>query len=69
MYALEGSIAITGALVQWMRDNLKMIQKSSDIEELAKTVDDAGGIYFIAAPSPVFTLPIGRAMPAAPSSV
>ncbi|HQK43247.1 MAG TPA: FGGY-family carbohydrate kinase, partial [Anaerolineaceae bacterium] len=49
VYALEGSIAITGALVQWIRDNLKMIQKSSDIEELAKTVDDAGGIYFVPA--------------------
>ncbi len=49
VYALEGSIAITGALVQWIRDNLKMIQKSSDIESLAKTVDDAGGIYFVPA--------------------
>ena len=49
VYALEGSIAITGALVQWIRDNLKMIKKSSDIEELAKTVDDAGGIYFVPA--------------------
>lgn len=49
VYALEGSIAITGALVQWIRDNLKMIKKSPDIEELAKTVDDAGGIYFVPA--------------------
>ena len=49
VYALEGSIAITGALVQWIRDNLKMIEKSADIEALAKTVDDAGGIYFVPA--------------------
>ena len=49
VYALEGSIAITGALVQWLRDNLKMIEKSSDIEMLAKSVDDAGGIYFVPA--------------------
>ncbi|MGV8049060.1 MAG: glycerol kinase GlpK [Anaerolineaceae bacterium] len=54
VYALEGSIAITGALVQWMRDNLKMIEKSSDIEPLAKTVDDAGGIYFVPAFSGLF---------------
>ncbi len=54
VYALEGSIAITGALVQWIRDNLKMIKKSSDIEELAKTVDDAGGIYFVPAFSGLF---------------
>ncbi|MDT8382324.1 MAG: glycerol kinase GlpK [Brevefilum sp.] len=49
VYALEGSIAITGALVQWLRDNLKMIEKSTDIEMLAKSVDDAGGIYFVPA--------------------
>jgi glycerol kinase len=48
-YALEGSIAITGALVQWMRDNLGMIQKSADIETLARTVDDNGGVYFVPA--------------------
>ena len=54
VYALEGSIAITGALVQWILDNLKMIKKSSDIEELAKTVDDAGGIYFVPAFSGLF---------------
>src|SRR6202022_2369781 len=45
-YALEGSVAITGALVQWLRDNLGMIQKSSDIETLAKTVEDNGDVYF-----------------------
>jgi glycerol kinase len=48
-YALEGSIAITGALVQWMRDNLGLIQTSSQIEELARTVDDNGGVYFVPA--------------------
>jgi len=53
-YALEGSIAITGALVQWMRDNLKMIKKSTDIESLASEVEDSGGIYFIPAFSGLF---------------
>ncbi len=49
IYCLEGSIAITGALVQWMRDNLKMIRDSSEIETLANTVDDNGGAYFVPA--------------------
>ncbi len=49
VYALEGSIAITGALVQWLRDNLKMIDDSKEVEILAKSVDDAGGIYFVPA--------------------
>ena len=48
-YALEGSIAITGALVQWLRDNLELIQKSSDVEALARTVTDNGGVYFVPA--------------------
>jgi glycerol kinase len=48
-YALEGSIAVTGALVQWIRDNLGMIQKSSDIETLARTEKDSGGVYFVPA--------------------
>jgi glycerol kinase len=48
-YALEGSIAITGALVQWIRDNLGLIEKSSDIELLARTVTDNGGLYFVPA--------------------
>jgi glycerol kinase len=48
-YALEGSIAITGALVQWIRDNLGLIEKSSDIERLAGTVNDNGGVYFVPA--------------------
>ncbi|MBI4762167.1 MAG: glycerol kinase GlpK [Chloroflexota bacterium] len=54
VYALEGSIAITGALVQWLRDNLGLIEKSSDIEALAKTVEDNGGIYFVPAFSGLF---------------
>ncbi len=49
VYCLEGSIAITGALVQWIRDNLGLISKSSEIEALAKTVDDNGGIFFVPA--------------------
>jgi glycerol kinase len=48
-YALEGSVAITGALVQWLRDNLGMIEKSSDVELLARTVADNGGVYFVPA--------------------
>lgn len=48
-YALEGSIAITGALVQWLRDNIGLIQNSSDIEALARTVKDNGGVYFVPA--------------------
>jgi glycerol kinase len=54
VYALEGSIAITGALVQWLRDNLKMIDSAPEIEDLAKTVDDNGGIYFVPAFSGLF---------------
>lgn len=53
-YALEGSIAITGALVQWVRDNLGLIEKSSDIETLARTVQDNGGVYFVPAFSGLF---------------
>jgi glycerol kinase len=49
VYALEGSIAITGALVQWLRDNLGLIEKSSDVETLAQSVADNGGIYFVPA--------------------
>jgi glycerol kinase len=48
-YALEGSVAITGALVQWLRDNLGMIKKSTDIEVLARSVEDNGGTYFVPA--------------------
>jgi glycerol kinase len=48
-YALEGSIAITGALVQWLRDNLGLIASSSDVETLARSVEDNGGVYFVPA--------------------
>ena len=48
-YALEGSVAIAGALVQWLRDNLGMIEKSQEIEALAHTVNDNGGVYFVPA--------------------
>ncbi len=53
-YMLEGSIAITGALVQWLRDNLKMIDASPEVEELALTVEDNGGVYFVPAFSGLF---------------
>ena len=48
-YALEGSIAITGALVQWLRDNLGLIKKSAEIEALAREVEDNGDVYFVPA--------------------
>jgi len=54
VYALEGAIAITGALVQWLRDNLGIIQQSSDVEALARTVEDNGDIYFVPAFSGLF---------------
>ncbi len=54
IYCLEGSIAITGALVQWLRDNLQIIEKSSDIEPLARTVTDNGDVYFVPAFSGLF---------------
>jgi glycerol kinase len=54
VYALEGSIAITGALVQWLRDNLRMIDTAEEIEALAETVEDTGGIYFVPAFSGLF---------------
>jgi glycerol kinase len=54
MYCLEGSIAISGALVQWLRDNLGIIQKSSDIEPLARSVDDNGGAFIVPAFSGLF---------------
>ena len=54
VYCLEGSIAITGALVQWLRDNLGLISKAQEIEALAKTVEDNGGVYFVPAFSGLF---------------
>ncbi len=53
-YALEGSVAIAGALVQWLRDNLGMIVSSEEIESLARTVQDNGGVYFVPAFSGLF---------------
>ncbi len=54
VYCLEGSIAIAGALVQWLRDNLSIIKNASEIEKLAKSVDDNGGAYFVPAFSGLF---------------
>jgi glycerol kinase len=54
IYCLEGSIAITGALVQWLRDNLKMIKAAPDVEDLAKSVEDNGGCYIVPAFSGLF---------------
>jgi len=54
VYCLEGSIAITGALVQWLRDNLGLISSASEIEELARTAEDNGGAYFVPAFSGLF---------------
>jgi glycerol kinase len=49
VYALEGSVAIAGALVQWLRDNLSMFSSSAEIEALARSVTDNGGVYFVPA--------------------
>jgi glycerol kinase len=54
VYALEGSIAVTGSLVQWLRDNLKLISDASEIEALARSVDDNGGAYIVPAFSGLF---------------
>jgi glycerol kinase len=54
IYCLEGSIAITGALVQWLRDNLGLFENSADVEALAKSVEDNGGMYFVPAFSGLF---------------
>jgi glycerol kinase len=54
IYMLEGAIAITGALVQWLRDNIGLIKSAPEIEDLAKTVDDNGGVYFVPAFSGLF---------------
>jgi glycerol kinase len=53
-FALEGSVAITGAAVQWLRDNLGLIQNAAETEEIAQSVEDAGGIYFVPAFSGLF---------------
>jgi glycerol kinase len=54
VYMLEGSIAITGALVQWLRDNLKLISSAPEIETLAATAEDNGGVFFVPAFSGLF---------------
>ncbi|MHA7181213.1 glycerol kinase GlpK [Arthrobacter sp. MDB2-24] len=54
VYALEGSIAVTGSLVQWLRDNLGIIKSAPEVEQLAKTVDDNGGVYIVPAFSGLF---------------
>ncbi|AMM20743.1 glycerol kinase [Frondihabitans sp. PAMC 28766] len=53
-YALEGSIAVTGSLIQWLRDNLGIINSAPEVEALATTVDDNGGVYFVPAFSGLF---------------
>ncbi len=53
-YALEGSIAVTGALVQWLRDRLGIIRDAAAVEDLARTVEDNGGVYFVPAFSGLF---------------
>jgi glycerol kinase len=54
VYCLEGSIAITGSLVQWLRDNINLIDTSAEIEKLANSVTDNGGVYFVPAFSGLF---------------
>ncbi len=54
VFALEGSIAVTGSAVQWLRDQLGILNRASDVESLAKTVEDSGGIYFVPAFSGLF---------------
>ncbi|GHD76843.1 glycerol kinase [Salinibacterium amurskyense] len=53
-YAIEGSIAVTGSLIQWLRDNLGIISRSEEVETLAASVDDNGGVYFVPAFSGLF---------------
>ena len=53
-YVLEGSIAVTGALIQWLRDRLKLIDSAPEVEDLARTVEDNGGVYFVPAFSGLF---------------
>lgn len=67
VYALEGSIAVTGSLVQWFRDRLGLISSAPEIETLARTVEDNGGCYIVPAFSGLFA-PAGAATRAASSS-
>src|SRR5699024_5842797 len=54
VYALEGSIAVAGSLVQWLRDNLGLISEAAQVEDLAREVDDNGGCYVVPAFSGLF---------------
>ena len=54
VYALEGSVAVTGSLVQWLRDNLRLLDDAADVEQLAATVEDNGDVYFVPAFSGLF---------------
>ena len=54
VYALEGSVAVSGSLVQWLRDNLGIISESAEVEELARSVEDNGDVYFVPAFSGLF---------------
>jgi glycerol kinase len=54
VYALEGSVAVTGSLVQWLRDNLGLLDHAADVETLARTVEDNGDVYFVPAFSGLF---------------
>ena len=64
-YALEGSIFVGGSVVQWLRDGLGIIKSSSEVEALAASVPDNGGVYFVP-PSPVWAHLIGTPTPKAP---
>ena len=54
VYALEGSVAVTGSLVQWLRDNLGLFDDASEVEDLARSVEDNGDVYFVPAFSGLF---------------
>ncbi len=68
VYALEGSIAIAGAVVQWLRDQMRLINTAADIENLARMVEDNGGMYFVPAFSGLFA-PYWKSTPVVQSSV
>lgn len=62
VYALEGSVAVTGAAVQWLRDQMGIIKSAGEIEALAAGVGDPGGVYFVPR-SPAFSPPTGNRVP------
>ena len=68
-YALEGSIAVTGSLIQWLRDNLGLISSSAEVEELAAQVDDNGGAYLVPAKTRSRAGSTASGMPGAPTSL